>query len=226
MKYENIVEATFLSRPNRFIAEVLVGNERAIAHVKNTGRCRELLIPGVMVYLEISDNPKRSTKYDLVAVKKGKMLINVDSMAPNKAVFEFLKGGRLFENVTKIRPETTYGDSRFDLYVETENDRIFIEVKGVTLEENGVVMFPDAPTERGVKHINELVAAKNDGYKAYVLFVVQMAECKYFTPNRATHPEFADALCRARENGVEILAYNCRLTPDSMELCAPVEVKL
>ena len=226
MKYENIVEATFLSRPNRFIAEVLVGNERAIAHVKNTGRCRELLIPGVTVYLEISDNPKRSTKYDLVAVKKGKMLINVDSMAPNKAVFEFLKGGRLFENVTKIRPETTYGDSRFDFYVETENDRIFVEVKGVTLEENGVVMFPDAPTERGVKHIKELVAAKNGGYKAYVLFVVQMAECKYFTPNRVTHPEFADALTWARDSGVEILAYNCIVDPDSMTLDKQVEVKL
>lgn len=226
MKYTRIVAGRFVCRPNRFIAEVEVDGKPQICHVKNTGRCRELLLPGVTVFLEESDNPKRSTKYDLVAVNKGKMLINVDSMAPNKAVFEFLKGGRLFENVTKIRPETTYGDSRFDFYVETENDRIFIEVKGVTLEENGVVMFPDAPTERGVKHINELVAAKNDGYKAYVLFVVQMSECKYFTPNRATHPEFADALCRAREKGVEILAYNCRLTPDSMELCAPVEVKL
>lgn len=226
MKYERVKVASFLSRPNRFIAEVLVDEEREIAHVKNTGRCRELLIPGTTVFLEEFDNPKRSTKYDLIAVKKGKMLINVDSMAPNKAVFEFLKGGSLFENVTKIRPETTYGDSRFDFYVETEKDKIFIEVKGVTLENEGVVMFPDAPTERGVKHIKELIAAKNDGYKAYVFFVVQMAECKYFTPNRATHPKFADALIAARDSGVEILAYNCIVTPDTMTIDKPIEIKL
>ena len=226
MRYKNVKEGVFLSRPNRFIALVEIDGKSEICHVKNTGRCKELLIPGVRVFLEESDNPARSTKFDLIAVKKGKMLINVDSMAPNKAVFEFLKGGRLFENVTKIRPETTYGDSRFDFYVETENDRIFIEVKGVTLEENGVVMFPDAPTERGVKHIKELVAAKNGGYKAYVLFVVQMAECKYFTPNRGTHPEFADALTWARDSGVEILAYNCIVGPDSMTLDKQVEIKL
>lgn len=226
MKYKRIEEGRFLSRPNRFIAEVMIDGKKEICHVKNTGRCRELLIPGVQVYLEVSDNPKRSTKYDLVAVKKGEMLINVDSMAPNKAVFEFLKEGRLFENIMKIRPETTYGESRFDFYMETERDKIFIEVKGVTLENEGVVMFPDAPTQRGVKHINELVAASRAGYKTYILFVVQMSECKYFTPNRATHPEFANALRFAKENGVEILAYNCKLTAESMELFEPVEVKL
>ena len=226
MKYSKIAAGRFLSRPNRFIAEVEIEGKIEICHVKNTGRCRELLLPGVTVFLEESDNPKRSTKYDLVAVNKGKMLINVDSMAPNKAVFEFLKSGQLFENVAKIRPEMTWGDSRFDFYVETENDRIFIEVKGVTLENDGVVMFPDAPTERGVKHINELISAKSAGYKTYVFFVIQMSECKYFTPNRVTHPEFADALRRAKEQGVEILAYNCYLTPDSMELSSPVEVKL
>ena len=226
MKYERVKAASFLSRPNRFIAEVELLGKREIAHVKNTGRCKELLIPETTVFLEEFDNPKRSTKYDLIAVKKGEMLINVDSMAPNKAVFEFLKSGRLFENVTKIRPETTYVDSRFDFYLETENDKIFIEVKGVTLENDGVVMFPDAPTERGVKHIKELIAARNDGYKAYVIFVVQMAECKYFTPNRATHPEFADALIAARKGGVEILAYNCKVTPVTMTIDEPVEVNL
>ena len=226
MKYKRIEEGRFLSRPNRFIAEVMIDGKKEICHVKNTGRCRELLIPGVQVYLEVSDNPKRSTKYDLVAVKKGEMLINVDSMAPNKAVAQWLDKGGIWENIRLIRPETTYGESRFDFYMETERDKIFIEVKGVTLENEGVVMFPDAPTQRGVKHINELVAASKVGYKTYILFVVQMSECKYFTPNRATHPEFANALRFAKENGVEILAYNCKLTAESMELFEPVEVKL
>ena len=194
--------------------------------MKNTGRCRELLQPGALVYLEKSDNPARKTQYDLVAVQKGNLLINMDSQAPNKVVEEWLRAGELFSDVVTVRPETTYGNSRFDFYVETSTERIFIEVKGVTLEENGVVRFPDAPSERAVKHVEELVQAYRDGYQVYVLFVIQMEEAKFFTPNKDTHPAFAQALEEAAKQGVRVLAYSCSVTPDSLQIKSPVLVKL
>lgn len=226
MRYKHIVPGEFLERPNRFIAYVKVDGRKETVHVKNTGRCRELLIPGARVYLEKSDNPDRKTMYDLVAVQKGELLINMDSQAPNKAVEEWLYTKELFPDLKSIRPETTYGSSRFDFYVETQKERIFMEVKGVTLEENGVVRFPDAPSERAVKHVGELVQAHRDGYQVYVLFVIQMQEALYFTPNRDTHPEFARALEEAAGQGVKILAYNCVVTQDSMRIDRPVPVYL
>ena len=226
MKYKEVVRGQFLQRPNRFIAYVELAGKMEKVHVKNTGRCRELLLPGAVVYLEKSGNPGRSTAYDLIAVEKGDRLINMDSQAPNQAVGEWLKNGGFFPGLKLVRPETVYGHSRFDFYVETEQERIFIEVKGVTLEDSGVVRFPDAPSERAVKHVEELAEAKRDGYRVFVLFVIQMEEVKYFTPNRDTHPEFAEALCKAAEAGVEILAYDCRVTGDSLTLNRPVPVVL
>ena len=226
MKYDFVVPATFISRPNRFIAEVSVDGEVCVCHVKNTGRCKELLIPGTTVYLEESDNPNRSTKYDLVVVEKGKMLINVDSQVPNKVIYEWIRSGAFFKNVSIFKPETVYGDSRFDLYLEADGEKIFAEIKGVTLEENGVAMFPDAPTERGVKHIYELIHATRNGYKAYLFFVIQMEECEYFTPNVKTHRQFATALREATDAGVNILALNCKVTPQSLEIDKFVPVKL
>lgn len=226
MKYRHIVQGRFLERPNRFIAYIDIDGCKETVHVKNTGRCKELLIPGAEVYLEKSDNLSRKTQYDLVAVKKGSFLVNMDSQAPNKVVEEWLKKGELFPDLKSIRPETTYGSSRFDFYVETAQERIFIEVKGVTLEEDGVVSFPDAPSERAVKHVEELVKARKDGYKVYVLFVIQMEDVAYFTPNREHHPKFALALEEAAKEGVEILAYNCMVTPDSLEIHRPVPVFL
>ena len=226
MKYANIWEGRFESRPNRFIAYVNIAGRSEKVHVKNTGRCRELLTDNAEVFLNKSDNPKRSTTYDLVAVKKGKRTINMDSQAPNKAVEEWLLKGGLFENTLSVRPETTYGNSRFDFYVETPESKIFIEVKGVTLEQENVVMFPDAPSERAIKHMNELSMAIKEGYQAYIIFVIQMENVRYFTPNRNTHPAFADALLRARKAGVKVLAYDCIVTPDSMTIHNSVPVKL
>ncbi len=226
MHYEDIKEGRFESRPNRFIAYVTVDGRQEKVHVKNTGRCRELLTENARVYLNRSDNPKRSTAYDLVAVQKGARIINMDSQSPNKAVEEWLKEGGLFSDVRLIRPETTYRSSRFDFYVETPEDKIFIEVKGVTLEQEDVVLFPDAPSERALKHVNELIEAVKEGYKAYVLLVIQMERAACFTPNRKTQPEFADALFRAEQAGVQILAYDCKVTPDSMRLNRPVPVRL
>lgn len=226
MHYKNIVEGRFLERPNRFIARVKLEGRTETVHVKNTGRCRELLVPDAKVYLEKSGNPDRSTAYDLVAVEKGERIVNMDSQAPNKAVEEWLRKGGLFPDVTLVRPETKYGNSRFDFYVETEREKVFIEVKGVTLEEDGVVRFPDAPSDRAVKHVGELAEAKRSGYRVFVLFVIQMERVKYFAPNRNTHPEFAQALCTAAESGVEIRAYDCKVTPVSMTINAPVPVIL
>lgn len=226
MKYKNVVEGRFLERPNRFIAKVEIGDSTERVHVKNTGRCRELLLPGAGVFLEKSHSPKRSTAYDLVAVRKGDRIINMDSQAPNRAVGEWLREGTLFPGTKLVQPEKTYGNSRFDFYIETEDDRIFLEVKGVTLEEEGVVRFPDAPSDRAVKHVQELVQARRAGYRAVVLFVVQMEGVRFFTPNRDTHPEFADALCRAAEEGVEVFAYDCHVTPGAMRVNRPVLVVL
>lgn len=226
MKYQHIVQGKFLERPNRFIAYVEIDGQRETVHVKNTGRCRELLTEGVTVYLEKSDNPNRSTAYDLIAVEKGNRLVNIDSQAPNKVVGEWLLTGELFDDLILVRPETKYGNSRFDFYVETSKEKIFIEVKGVTLEENGVVRFPDAPSERAVKHVEELVQAKRDGYRVFVIFVIQMESVKYFTPNEDTHAAFADALRQAATAGVEILAYDCKVTEDRMSINCPVSVRL
>lgn len=226
MHYKNMVEGCFLERPNRFIARVEINGRTETVHVKNTGRCRELLVSGTKVYLEKSENPRRSTVYDLIAVEKGRRIINIDSQAPNKAVGEWLLTSGFFPDVTLVQPETKYGNSRFDFYVETEREKIFIEVKGVTLEDDGVVCFPDAPSDRAVKHVGELVEAKQNGYRVFVLFVIQMEQVRYFTPNRRMHPEFAEALCQAFEAGVEILAYDCRVTADSMAINRPVPVML
>lgn len=192
--------------------------------MKNTGRCAELLVPGVEVYVQKADNLERKTQWDLIGVKKGKRIINMDSQIPNKVVEEWIRGGNLFPNATLIKPEQTYKQSRFDFYIEEDGRKIFLEVKGVTLENDGVVSFPDAPTERGVKHLNELCEAMKDGYEAYVMFVVQMKGVKYFTPNMMTHPEFGNILRRAKEQGVRILAYDCKVTKNSIELAKEVPV--
>lgn len=226
MKYENIVEGRFESRPNRFIAYVNIEGKRRRVHVKNTGRCTELLTEGAEVFLCKSNNPERSTLYDLVAVKKGNRMINMDSQAPNKAVMEWLSEKVLFPDTVLIKPETTYKNSRFDFYIETEKDKIFMEVKGVTLEKENVVLFPDAPSERAVKHVYELTDAVKAGYQAYIMLVIQMKGVKYFAPNRETHPEFADALLEAKKAGVKIIAYDCQVTADGMTIDEPVPVKL
>ena len=226
MKYKNTIEGTFISRPNRFIAHVAVDGIEHICHVKNTGRCRELLVPGCRVILEDSNNPLRKTKYDLIAVYKGDKLINMDSQAPNKVVGEWLASGAFSDNVTLIKPEFTYKNSRFDFYIEADGRKIFAEVKGVTLEENGVVLFPDAPTERGVKHVNELIEAVENGYEAYIFFVVQMEKCRYFIPNEKMHPEFAEALRLADQKGVKIRALNCRVTENELNIIGDIDVRL
>ncbi len=226
MKYEHIEEGRFISRPNRFIAYVEMNGRKEKVHVKNTGRCRELLTDQACVYLNKSTNLNRSTAYDLVAVQKGERMINMDSAAPNKAVEEWILAGGLFNDISLLRPETKFQNSRFDFYAETSDKKIFIEVKGVTLEQEDVVLFPDAPSQRAVKHVNELIEAAQQGFETYVILVIQMENVKYFIPNRETQPEFADALLKARQAGVHILAYDCKVTPDGMALRAPVPVRL
>lgn len=226
MRYERIEKAVFLERPNRFIAYVERDGEKETVHVKNTGRCAELLVPGAQVYIQRSANPERKTKWDLIGVEKGERMINMDSQIPNRVVEEWIREGNLVEGATLIRPETTFGSSRFDLYVEAEGRRIFIEVKGVTLEEKGVCRFPDAPSERAVKHLEELERAEREGYETYVFFVIQMKGAKYFTPNTDTHPAFAKALRKAAKNGVRVLAYDCVVTGDSIRIDSPVRVVL
>ncbi len=226
MQYETIREAVFLGRPNRFLAHCKVDGREERCHVKNTGRCRELLLPGCTVYLEESKNPTRKTKFDLIAVRKGNKLFNIDSTAPNKVFGEYLAAGNFFSDITWFRPEMTYGSSRFDFYAEHGGKRAFIEVKGVTLEENGVLLFPDAPTERGVKHIHELCAAIEDGYEAHIVFVVQTDRALYFTPNRKTHPAFAEALSEAARRGVKISCFSCHTEPWRLSLGEAVQVIL
>lgn len=226
MKYENIIKARFISRPNRFIAEVEIDGNIEIAHVKNTGRCKELLTEGTTVYVQKSDNPARKTKYDLITVVKNGMLINMDSQAPNKVFGEWVSQGNFAADVDLIKPECKYGNSRFDFYIEAGGRKIFAEIKGVTLEEEGIVMFPDAPTERGVKHIKELCECVKNGYEGYIFFIIQMEQCKYFTPNKATHIEFAEALKKASECGVNIKAMNCNVTKDELIILKEVEIKL
>ena len=260
MKYNRVVPGIFQKRPNRFIAHVCIHGKEEVCHVKNTGRCKELLVPGCTVYCAVSDNPNRKTKFDLIAVKKKVenhegdadqnttasddknalsanhknefetdtvLLINMDSQAPNAAVKEWLASGASpFGQIDLLKPECRHGNSRFDFYLECNKRKIFIEVKGVTLEDDGVVLFPDAPTERGVKHVHELIQCHAEGYETYILFVVQMERARYFTPNRKTHPQFADALCEAKQAGVELLAYMCTVSPDEIKIDKPLEIKL
>ena len=227
MKYEHITEGRFIERPNRFIAHVEINGQVETVHVKNTGRCRELLVPGTQVFLEKSSNPARKTAYDLICVnKKGRGLINMDSQIPNKAALEWIKAGHLFPEKVQVTPEKTYGNSRFDLYVCSEKRKAFIEVKGVTLESDNIARFPDAPTERGVKHLKELIHCMQEGYEAYLLLVIQMKDVRYFQPNWKTHPEFGMVLREAAEAGVKLLAYDCLVGENFMEICDPVSIDL
>ncbi len=225
MTYDNIYPARFIDRPNRFIANVLIEGERQVCHVKNTGRCRELLTPDAKVYVQRAANPGRKTAWDLIAVQKGTRLINMDSSAPNAVFKEWLQGGGLGE-ITYIKPECTHGDSRFDFYFESHSRCAFCEVKGVTLENEGVVRFPDAPTLRGVKHLDGLARCVGEGYEAYAVFIIQMDDVKFFGPNWVTHADFGHALRRAEAAGVKILALDCTVTPDSITARAPVAVML
>ena len=268
MKYSHVVSGTFLQRPNRFIAHVQINGREEICHVKNTGRCRELLVPGCTVYCTVNSSPQRKTKFDLIAVEKntetGILLVNMDSQAPNAAVKEWLSSGMSpFGSISYMKPEYKFGNSRFDFYLECKNEpktpegfaanhhktdltatklnstplfstrntetgprKIFIEVKGVTLEDNGTVLFPDAPTERGVKHVRELIRCHAEGFETCVLFVVQMEHALYFTPNRKTHPQFADALCEAKNAGVKLLAYTCNVMPDELKINSELKIRL
>lgn len=224
MVYNNIKSGRFISRPNRFIANIEIDGEICVCHVKNTGRCAELLLPGAHVFVQCCDNPNRKTKYDLIAVYKGERLINIDSQAPNKVFGEWIES--YFKNVTYVKPEAKYKNSRFDFYIEADERKIFAEVKGVTLENDGEVKFPDAPTLRGVKHLNELSDCIFEGFEAYVFFIVQMKDVKYFSPNRKTHPEFAAALEKALENGVNVCCVDCNVSPDSLTVGDFVPVKI
>lgn len=233
MTYPDITTGTFLSRPNRFLAHVLVDGVDTLCHVKNTGRCRELLQPEARLILQHHDNPARRTAYSVIGVYKGEVLVNMDSQAPNQAAYEWAMAGAdgLFGTVMQVKREKTYGNSRFDLYLETSDEdgvmhRIFVEVKGVTLEQEGVARFPDAPTERGVKHVEELAACIQDGYEAAILFVIQMKGITHMEPNWGTHAAFGEALCRAQQAGVRLLAYDCLVTEDSMRLDQPLPVEL
>ena len=250
MVYSKVREGIFRSRPNRFVAEVeLDGASELFAskktspsgnpdlsfgltvekcHVKNTGRCKELLVDGAKVYVSKADNPNRSTKYDLIAVHKGGLLINMDSQAPNTAFGEYLRNGKFLEigRVSQVKAEAKYGASRFDFYAETDKTKAFIEVKGVTLEENGIAMFPDAPTERGIKHLNELAACIKDGFRAYVVFVMQMEGISRFTPNYKTHAAFGVTLAKVMGLGVKAFAFDCKVTPESMEINRQVQIVL
>lgn len=226
MKYKNIRKAEFVSRKNRFIAEIKLDGNIYSCHVKNTGRLKELLVPGAEVFVEETDNKERKTRYSLISVKKGKEVVNIDSQAPNKVFYEWVKNGGFCEGAVLIKPEKTFGNSRFDCYIETEKDKIFVEVKGVTLEKNGTALFPDAPTERGVKHLRELCECVREGYKAYIVFVVQMKGVHSFSPNIETHKEFADALAECKEKGVNILCVDCDVTPDTLRISNKIEVKL
>lgn len=225
MRYGEMVEGIFLRRPNRFIAHVLIDGREAVCHVKNTGRCRELLVPGCRVWCEKSKNPARKTAFDLIAVEKGTRIINMDSQAPNAAAGEWLRAGGLGP-ITELRAESFYEDSRFDFSFTLDDRRCYLEVKGVTLENDGVCAFPDAPTLRGAKHLRGLIRAAEEGHGAYVLFVIQMGDVVYLHPNEVTDPAFGDALRSAAAAGVTVMAMDCHVTPDTMELRRRVEVRL
>lgn len=233
MKYADIIEGKFIERPNRFIAMAEIDGEVQKAHVKNTGRCRELLVPGAQIYLEdfVGRMGSRKMRYSLTGVKKGNQLVNIDSQAPNAVVREALVSGKLqlpdMGKLTTVKGEYKYGSSRLDFYIEDDQSRKgLIEVKGVTLEIDGIAKFPDAPTERGVRHVEELMGAIQDGYAVYVIFVIQMKSVTAMEPNDATHQAFGDALRRAASQGVHILAYDCLVTEDSLEIDNQIPVIL
>ena len=226
MIYEHILPAVFVDRPNRFIAHVELKGRTEVCHVKNTGRCRELLVPGCRVYVQHQPSPARKTAYDLIAVEKEGRLINMDAGAPNQVFGEFVRAGRFLREWPVIRPETVHGNSRFDFYLEAPGRRLFVEVKGVTLEDGGVTRFPDAPTERGVKHLEGLAHCIQEGYEAWAVFVIQMEGACRMEPNRRTHPAFADALRQAAQAGVHLLALDCRTEPARLEIRRPVEIRL
>lgn len=231
MKYKNVVQGIFIDRPNRFVANVLIGGQAETVHVKNTGRCRELLISGCTVWLEKSENPLRKTKYDLIAVEKiregqSPLIINMDSQLPNTVAGEWLERSGLFGENAVIKREVKYGSSRLDFCVEESGKTSFIEVKGVTLERDGIAYFPDAPTERGVKHINELINCHKNGFGAYILFVIQMKEITELRPNDDTHREFGEALCTASKSGVICLAMDCIVSADSVDIDKSVPIIL
>ena len=224
MRYGEIITGTFVARPNRFIAHVRLQGKEVVCHVKNTGRCRELLRPGVRVWLEKGTNPNRKTAYDLVTVEKDGRLVNMDAQAPNRIFGEW--ANNLEPGIIRVCPEVFFEDSRLDFLLETEQGKHYVEVKGVTLEENGHVLFPDAPTERGVRHLHTLIQAVEQGYRATVFFVVQMADVLDFYPNDKTHPEFGQALRKAAAAGVQVLAYTCRVTPEEVTIDCPIPVIL
>lgn len=226
MIYHNIKKAKFINRPNRFIANVEIDGKNEVCHVKNTGRCKELLTDNSIVFVQEFDSPKRKTKFDMISVYKGNILVNIDSQVPNKVFHEWIINSGFFENITFIKPEYKYKNSRFDFYIETLEKKIFIEVKGVTLEESGIALFPDAPTLRGLKHINELISSIDDGYEAYIIFIIQMKGVSYFTPNYITHKDFGDALKLAQKKGVKIVAIDCEVTENSIKTNEFVEVRL
>ena len=225
MQYGNMRPGVFLNRPNRFIAQVEIDGKTETCHVKNTGRCRELLRTGCRVWCLDAASPQRKTRYDLIAVEKGERLINMDSQAPNAAAGEWLRAGGLGE-LEELRPESKYGDSRFDFSFIKEGKQCFLEVKGVTLETDGVCAFPDAPTVRGVKHLRELTKLTQEGYGAYILFVIQMDKVAHMRPNDTTDPAFGQALRQAEAAGVTILAMDCAVTPQTMTIGKPVQVRL
>ena len=226
MLYKNIRQAKFINRPNRFIANIEIDGEIEVCHVKNTGRCKELLIPNATVFVQEFNSSKRKTKYDLISVYKGRRLVNIDSQAPNKVFHQWAMESNFFKDINFIKPEAKYKNSRFDFYIETARSKIFTEVKGVTLEENGVALFPDAPTERGVKHINELINSLDNGYEAWIVFIIQMKDILYFTPNVKTHEAFGKSLEEAQRRGVNIIALDSNVTKNSITVGDFVKVKL
>lgn len=226
MQYQGVETAVFLSRPGRFLVEVMRSGQTEICHLKNTGRCKELLLPGTEVYLAEAANKNRKTKYDLIAVRKGETIVNIDSQMPNHVVKEWLKKKLLFRHLKMIKPEMKYGNSRFDFFLEADGCQIFMEVKGVTLADGEIARFPDAPTERGVKHIEELIACKQAGYEAYIIFVIQMKGVTIFEPNDQMQKALGDALRKAHHAGVHILAYDCQVSADSITLDSEIEIRL
>lgn len=226
MQYKNILKARFKSRPNRFIAIIEINDKEEICHVKNTGKCKELLVENATIYVEEIKSEKRKTKFDLIAVLKDERLINIDSQAPNKIIYEWIQQKNFMKNISCLRSEVKYKNSRFDFYLESNKRKILIEVKGVTLEEDGIVKFPDAQTQRGVKHIKELCKSLEDGYEAYIIFVIQMEEVKYFTPNYDMHKEFGEELKLAKENGVNIIALDCKVGGDYIYVNNYIDIML
>ena len=226
MKYANVCPARFIARPNRFVAHVTIDGRPETVHVKNTGRCRELLVPNAEVWLTKCENPARKTAYDLIAVRKRARLINMDAQAPNRVFAEWAASGGFVPGLTHLKAEQNHGDSRFDFYWEAGDRRGFVEVKGVTLERDGAAFFPDAPTERGVKHLHGLIACLAEGYEAAVCFIIQMEDVNFFSPNDETHPAFGQALREAADAGVTIMALDCQVTPDSLKINRPVPVRL